>query len=135
MAELLLKEAARQRRRVEVVEWPGSNPTAHTKIPVTPSIMKKVAGGRKSSLPLRTSVNLKEFAGLPWGSVVQLQAGEHMLPIVSGPAKYHHDWCLQVVHHGKMGGDAKRLKKWGVRFREKKGLEYRRFLEGSIHTR
>ena len=50
VAELLLKEAARQRRRVEVVEWPGSNPTAHTSIPVTPSIMKKVAGGRKAYL-------------------------------------------------------------------------------------
>jgi hypothetical protein len=39
------------------------------------------------------------------------------------------------VRPGKGGGDAERLKEWGVGFREKKGLEYRRSLEGSIHTR
>jgi hypothetical protein len=45
------------------------------------------------------------------------------LTIVSGPAKYHKGWCLQVERHGKIGEDAKRLKQWGVSFRKTKGLE------------
>jgi hypothetical protein len=31
--------------------------------------------------------------------------------------------CLQVDHPGKIGGDANRLKGWGVSFRKEKGLE------------
>jgi hypothetical protein len=123
VADLVLKEAAQQRRRVEIVEWPGSKPT-YTTLAVTPEILKGIACGRKS-VPL-DSIDLKEFAGLPWGSVVTLHAGEQALPIVTGPAKYHRDWCLQVVHSGEIGGDAGHLKRWGAKFRKAKGLEYRR---------
>ena len=69
---------------------------------------------------------LKEFGGLPWGSVVTLQAGEQVLPIVSGPAKYRGEWCLQVVRPGNIGSDPEQLKRWGAKFRKSKGLEYRR---------
>jgi hypothetical protein len=122
VAKLLLREAARLGRRIEIVEWPGDKPTYNARVKVKSPILKKVKAGRKS-VPLGKNVDLKTFAGLPWGSVVTLQDGKEELPIVSGPAKYHGEWCLQVDHPGKIGGDAKRLKGWGVSFRKKKGLE------------
>ena len=122
VAKLLLREAARLGRRIEIVEWPGDKPTYNTRVKVKSSILKKVKAGRKS-VPLGKNVDLKKIAGLPWGSVVTLQDGKAELPIVSGPAKYHGEWCLQVDHPGKIGGDSKRLKGWGVNFRKKKGLE------------
>jgi hypothetical protein len=122
VADLVLRESERQGRRIEIIEWPGYKPTHNTTVKVTSAMLKKVAGGRKS-VSLGKSVNLKEFAGLAWGSVVTLQAGKQTLPIVSGPAKYHKGWCLQVERHGKIGEDAKRLKQWGVSFRKTKGLE------------
>jgi hypothetical protein len=134
VANLLLREAARLARRIEIVEWPGDKPTYNTRVKVVSSLLKDIGRGQKT-VPLSKSPNLKEFAGLPWGSVVTLQSNDQALSIVSGPAKYHGEWCLQVVRPGKGGGDAERLKEWGVGFREKKGLEYRRSLEGSIHTR
>jgi hypothetical protein len=122
VAKLLLREAARLGRRIDIVEWPGDKPTYNTRVKVKSSILKKVTAGRKS-VPLGKNVDLKKFAGLPWGSVVTIQSGDQTLPIVSGPAKYHGEWCLQVDHSGKIAGDAKRLKGWGVSFRKKKGLE------------
>jgi hypothetical protein len=92
VAKLLLREAARLGRRIEIVEWPGDKPTYNTRVKVKSSILKKVKAGRKS-VPLGKNVDLKKFAGLPWGSP------------------------------GKICGDAKRLKGWGVSFRKKKGLE------------
>jgi len=126
VAHLVLTEAARQRRRIEIVEWPGGEPT-YTTLQVTPEILKKVDGGRKS-VPFRKRVDLKEFAGLPWGSVVTLQAGKQNLPIISGPAKYHGDWYLQVVRSGDIDSDANHLRRWGAKFLRKSGLEYRRSL-------
>jgi hypothetical protein len=126
VAHLVLREAARKDRRIQIVEWPGGGPT-HTTLDVTPEILKKVDSGRKS-VPLRKPVDLKEFAGLPWGSVVTLQAGKQTLPIISGPAKYHGNWCLQVVRSGDIDSDAKPLKRWGVMFLRKTGLDYRRSL-------
>jgi hypothetical protein len=123
VADLVLREAARQHRRIEIVEWPGSKP-ACTTLEVTPQILKKVAAGRKS-VPLREQVDLKKFAGLPWGSLVTLQAGKQQLPIISGPAKYHGNWCLQVVRSGEIDTDPNRLKLWRVTFLKKSGLEYR----------
>lgn len=123
VANLVRKEAKRQHRRIEIVEWPGYRPTYNTTVKVKPSILKKVKVGRKSVL-LGKNVDLRRFAGLPWGSVVILQDGKEELPIASGPAKHHDNWCLPVVHPGKIGGDAaERLKQWGVSFRKEKGLD------------
>jgi hypothetical protein len=41
VAELVLREAERQGRQIEIVEWPGSEPT-YTTLDVTPEILKKV---------------------------------------------------------------------------------------------
>lgn len=122
VADLVRREATRQGRRIEIVEWPGDKPTYNSTVKVTSAMLNKVKSGRKS-VPLGKSVDLKEVAGLPWGSVVTLQAREQKLPIVTGPAKYHKGWVLQVVHHGNIGEDANRLKGWGVSFRKKRGLE------------
>jgi hypothetical protein len=59
---------------------------------------------------------------------VTLQDGEKAIPIVSGPAKYHGDWCLPVVRSGEIGSDVEHLKQWGAMFRKERGLEYRRSL-------
>jgi hypothetical protein len=141
VAALVLREAAKQGRKVAIGEWPGDKPRHKNTLRVKSSILKQVVGGRKS-VPLGASSDLKEFAGLPWGSVVTLKAGEELLPVVSGPAKYRErnrdeksgrhrsGWYLQVVHVGEIGKGLKDMKTWAVGFRRQKGLEQCQ----SVHT-
>jgi hypothetical protein len=126
VAELVVREAARRHRRIEIVKWPGSKPIkTRVAATVAPPILKALIRGRKN-VPLGSSINLNEFAGLPWGSIVTVRTGERLLPIVSGPAKYQGGWRLPVLRHGDIGGDADPLKRWGGEFRKNKGLESRR---------
>ena len=129
VADLVLKEATRKRHAIEIVEWPGGKPAStQIAVTVTPAIQKAVARGEQNgrkNIPLRKNSNLDELIGLPWGSIVNLHAGDRVLPIVSGPAKYQGGWQLRVLRCGKIGGDADQLNQWAVNFRRRKGLEPR----------
>lgn len=97
VADLLLEAAERQGRRVNVVEWPGGEPT-ETDLPVSPEVLAALRKGRKT-VPLGNRLPSPEFLGLPWYSVVTLHSGTEQLKAMCGPAKYlRHEWCLPVQH-------------------------------------
>jgi hypothetical protein len=99
IADLVLAEARKCDRDVEVVEWPGGDP-AEIELEVTPAVLKSVQQGRATA-PLgrleSSSTSLAAFAGLPWGSGVTLRCGASALRIASGPARCQPDgWVLPV---------------------------------------
>ena len=92
---LILREAEKAGRHLEILEWPGGTPTQRT-VEVSPALIRAVIRGRKS-VQLGKAIDLAEMAVLPWGSFVSLQAGDQSLAIVTGPAKYQDGWSLPVL--------------------------------------
>jgi hypothetical protein len=111
VAKLLLKEARKFRRQLEIVEWPGGFPVQR-QITVNDSLVKAVLRGRKS-VPLGNSAIAEGLATLPWGSIVILHADGQGVRIVSGPAKYQRTWCLPVLEFEALGSEQSRLKALG----------------------
>jgi hypothetical protein len=120
VAKLLLKEARRFKRQLEIVEWPGGSPVQRH-ITVSDTVVKAVLRGRKS-VPVGNSAIAKGLATLPWGSIVVLHAEGQGVRIVSGPAKYQRTWYLPVLQFEALGSEPSRLKAWAERFRESRGL-------------
>jgi hypothetical protein len=122
VATLLLEEAKRAGKRVQITEWPGDDPiTRSIRLP-TPMLASIMHGRR--SLPLSKSADVADFAGLPWGSIVKLKASDHAFPIVSGPAKYQSGWRIPVLERGT-NMDEHQLRGWAKRFRKQIGLDAR----------
>jgi hypothetical protein len=124
VADLVLREAEKSGRTIEIVEWPGGTP-ARQAVEVSPAMLSAVVRGRKT-VPLPKNSDLSEFGCLAWGSIVDLIAGEKNLPIVSGPAIYQNGWVLPVLEHGEPGENPTSLKESAMRLREERGLEPRR---------
>jgi hypothetical protein len=97
VARLVRAAAAMRGVALETIEWPGGEPEP-IEIAVTRTMLRSVRGGRKT-VPIEAPEPLARFAGLPWGSPVQLTAGEAGgSVIVSGPAAFTGGhWCLPVV--------------------------------------
>jgi hypothetical protein len=121
---LILRQAEKADRQVEIVEWPGGGPV-HRTLPLDQATYNAVAHGRKS-LPLGKRVNLPVQACLPWGSIVRLRAAGQTVSIVTGPAKYCKGWSLPVLQRAKGETDGAILQSWSDRFRKHNGLEPRR---------
>ena len=121
VAKLLLKEARKSERHLEIVEWPGGIPEQRSVV-VSSGILKAVLHGRKS-VPLGKTALADRLVTLPWGSIVNLIADGQTLPVVTGPAKYQGGaWCLPVRKAGVLNGNAARLKHWAERNRRELGL-------------
>jgi hypothetical protein len=96
VAGLVLKAARKRKTAIEMVEWPGGE-TKHISLDVTLEVFAAVRRGRKT-VPLGKQPDLAEFAGLPWCSIVTLQADGERLPRVVGPAIRQPDqWVLPVL--------------------------------------
>jgi hypothetical protein len=94
----LLDAAARKRGvEVEVVEWPGGEPT-QTDLHVSQETMKKIVGGQMS-VPLPASFEQAKWAALPWCSAVFLHSGSDTAECLCGPARYKKKmgWYLPVL--------------------------------------
>lgn len=95
VADLVLAAAQERGKAVTLIEWPGGEP-ASLDLPVSPEVFTAVRRGRKT-VPLDRPASLATFAGLPWGSVVTVTAGEQAMRVLSGPAAYQQDqWVLPV---------------------------------------
>lgn len=120
VAKLVLKEARKSGRHLEIVEWPGSEPEERD-VRVPRSIIRAVVNGRKG-VPLGKSAVVEGLAVLPWGSIVNLTDGEHNLPIVTGPCKFQATWCLPAWGVGELDSDPRSLQAAGRHFRKERGL-------------
>ena len=89
VAGLLLRAAKKRKRDIEIEEWPGGVPARkdvqHIRMDI--SALRKVRGGAHS-VPLTDAQATTELAGLPWGSFVELQAGDEKQILSAGPLSY-----------------------------------------------
>lgn len=93
--ELLLGEARKRGISMVLDEWPGGEPKKVT-VPTPLALLKHVRSGRRS-IPLPKDLDIAEWAGLPWGSAVEVRSGDASAWVVSGPAKASAgSWWLPV---------------------------------------
>jgi hypothetical protein len=96
VGNLLFKEAKKRGIALEIVEWPGGK-VQQIKEQASDDMIKKIAKGQ-SHYPLPVDANLKKYAALAWGSIVELSSASWKLRFISGPAKYiKNRWVLPVV--------------------------------------
>ena len=126
VAELVLNEARKLGRPLEMVEWPGGEPERRD-VRVPRSIIRAVLNGRKS-VPLGEGAIADGLAVLPWGSIANLTDGEHNLPVITGPCKFQSTWCLPVWGVGK--GVRREAESGGSR-RQSAGLTNRKRIEAA----
>ena len=95
VANLLLKDAKRIGRRINIEEWPGGT-RIRTSVHVTQAVFKGVCGSILNvRLPNRSLP--RNLVGLPWGSIVDVVSGKKGVPIVTGPANYQKGWMLPIL--------------------------------------
>lgn len=93
---LLLDTARRLGQKLDVAEWPGSLPSV-IKEHLNEEIFRKVRAGAKT-IPLLSHADLALYAGLGWGSTVEVTSGEQRSWFLTGPALRKKDsWCLPVL--------------------------------------
>ena len=119
VARLVLAEAKRRGIAAEVVEWPGGEPLVSSR-DVELGTLKSVRKSRKSVPLIHPG---PEDWGLPWGSVVNLAAGEEVQPIISGPAKYSDGWYLPVLGRPMAGTSPKYIYAQGQAYRRSNDLD------------
>lgn len=99
VARLLIAAARRRKRAVEVIEWPGGEPSENTyQLTVAPETLRKF---RKSlsGLKLPANADLRELVALPVGTIVCASAsGEPPVAFAAAPAMPSDGgWCLPVL--------------------------------------
>ena len=98
VAGLVLAAAKQRGVPVEVVEWPGGEPS-QIDLDVTAQVLAAVRRGRMT-VPLGSQPDLAEVAGLPWCSVATLRSNGDTLHRVVGPTIRQKDqWALPVLFH------------------------------------
>lgn len=96
VSQLLLNAAKKERCSIQVVEWPGGNPT-HIHLNVSNEVFRAVRNGRMT-IPLEDGVADTEMLGLPSGSVATLHSDGESFHRIVGPAmRSKMKWCLPVL--------------------------------------
>jgi len=99
VARLLVAAARRRKRAIQVVEWPGGEPTATpVNVQLPRATLKKFRRSR-SGVPLPPTTDLAAMAGLPVGTIVTVSAtGDEPVGVAVAPAMPAGDgWCLPVL--------------------------------------
>jgi hypothetical protein len=120
VGNLILKEASRLGKRIEVVEWPGGAPL-RSKIRVTDKEFSAADKPLVKNVRVAAPTALQRFAGLPWGSIVDIQSGKNSFPIITGPAKFQKEWMLPIQDKYEPNTSAARLHLASDRFRRSHG--------------
>jgi hypothetical protein len=122
VADLVLQAAKDQGQAVEIIEWPGGEPTQLT-LDVPTLVFKALQQGR-TTIPLGKATPPTTFAGLPWGSLVTVRSGDQSPVVISAPAGYQRgEWVLPVFGVGK--GELPQLEREAAKLRRDRGLEGR----------
>ena len=112
VAQLLIRAATRRGISLEVVEWPGGEPsTFQIEVP-----RSEIPKDRSSRLHLSSVRPLSAFAGLAVGSLVDVTSGEHERTVAVAPAMYApKGWYLPILQdeQGKViRGTARDANSW-----------------------
>lgn len=96
VAELVRNAAQKRGVQVEIVEWPGANPSK-IDLEVSSKNFTAIHKGRVT-IPVGKQTNLAEIGGLPWCSIANLHSNGKMLHRIVGPAIFQKDdWALPVL--------------------------------------
>jgi hypothetical protein len=68
---------------------------------------------------------LGEVTSKPWGSIAVLKGNQQVLPIITGPARFHKGWFLRVLESELVGNDVGNLLPRAEKFRRDYGLQAR----------
>lgn len=120
VANLVLDEAARTGRQIQIVEWPGGAPIRAV-MPVTQSIYDS-ASKTPVDVPLNGNATRLDLLCLPWGSIVDVQSGSKSFPIITGPSSYQDRWLLPIWERPE-NAQGSRLRSLSERFRQRHGLQ------------
>jgi hypothetical protein len=121
VARLILEEANRIRRRVQIVEWPGGTAT-RTTVKVKDSVFDAVSSGLKN-VPFDDRALSRDQVCLPWGSIVDVESDGRSVPIMTGPAKFRGRWLLPIYECCKPNIEKRRLDVLSGEFRRHNGLQ------------
>lgn len=128
VTKLLLAHAKKLGHEVCVVEWPGGRPH-ETQLKIDSKLFSRVTRGGRKSIPF-ASGRLKEFAGLPWASLLEIGCeGLAKADVLVGPARFATSkikpgfWYLPVIESPKPGATKETLLRQAVRWRTEHGLD------------
>jgi hypothetical protein len=101
VTELLLIAAQQRQRIVGIEEWPGGEPAPDDvqRVRVDPGLLRTARSG-VVYVRLTDEQASTELAGLPWGGLVELDAGDDAQLIASGPLRYRaKHWELPIFRY------------------------------------
>lgn len=131
VSKLLLEAAQARSQPVDIVEWPGGEPSAEAIDLLLPGqLFDKVRRGA-ASVPLSEPVDLAAMAAVPWYSLLLVRPedddAQPTWRLVTGPARYKKSgWSLPVYGaFDDMSPDAMRAEV--MRAREDQGYQPMRF--------
>jgi hypothetical protein len=112
VAQLLIKAAKRRGTSVEVVEWPGGEPsTGEIEVP-----RREIPKDHSSRLHLASVRPLSKFAGLAVGSLLKVTDGEHERMVCVAPAMVApKGWYLPILQNGRgkvIDGTSRAANRW-----------------------
>lgn len=89
VGRLLLAAARRRRTGVEIIEWPGGEPTKETvaEVTVTRPVLNHILRD-KPSVPLGDDADIDFLAGIPVGSIVSVTDGTRSVAVSVMPAVF-----------------------------------------------
>jgi hypothetical protein len=85
VSKLVLAEAKKRKQPIEVVEWPGNEPS-HIDVELPPKEFKAVVNCSKGKVALPPALDPMELSGLAWMSDATFQCGEEEVHRLVGPA-------------------------------------------------
>jgi hypothetical protein len=126
VAQLLRRTARLRDVSVRVQEWPGDEPATRPRtLLVSAETLRMVANGT-AVVPLERKRVPRNFAGIPWGTLLLLKAGRDVLPVAVGPAAYRRrQWVLPRFQERGVGAatELAALRHQSARLRRRCGLD------------
>ena len=124
VAQLLVRHARKFGKAMEVVEWPGGEPS-ELDLAIDSSALSALRRGRKA-VPLPARGGVATVGALPLGSIVTLRAGPEAQPALVDRVSYRRGWFLELFGPVLPEDTVRMLQKDSKRLRRELGVLGRR---------
>jgi hypothetical protein len=134
VVRLVGEEARRRAHAIQIVEWPGGEPSANT-VHVPGKLLEQIASRRRANVPVMGEApSLAFIASTPWGSRLAVRSEAGSTSVLSGPATFARgNWQLPVFWPEEFDDrDPPDLRIAAETFRRERGYESRLFLPPAV---